>query len=306
MSILWTFQSVSGERYNLWVHATLHQEQVMIAFRWKKKSISLVVQMMTTEKMICLFMTSTPTNGLFFLVQEKCHFQDLEQKVCIMIINYISLAGIKRKVEIFIKTYFTTIWHLRNGLMWDHYKQETHQVKELIILLFSGTVDFSFMVDMMARRGLETCTSAALKIKNISGRKSKVMEYNLWIDLVTQLLFSKTQCSYLVAGMVMILWMISTNTVSYQTTGTKSIGQMDHHHNQGIDTLQLFVEVIFTFLVVLILTSRDSMTFISLILTCVNGWKSIQLVMLRNQEHSTDQLYSATLCISLADLMDKD
>ena len=145
----------------------------------------------------------------------------------------------------------------------------------------------------MERRGLETCISAASRIRNTSGRKLKVMEYNLLIDLDTQLLSFRILCSSLEDGMAMIQWMIFSNTVSFLITGMKFTELMVLHLNLDI-VIQLSSAVAtFTSSVVLTPTNKDSMIFISLISISVNGQKLTQSATLRNQEPSIDQSYLA-------------
>ena len=130
-------------------------------------------------KMIYMCMIFSKINGQCYPTKENFLFQDLVQKEYVMIINYISSVVIKRKVETSIKIYSITISKSKNGLMWVHYKVETCQVRELIIRLFYGMEDSSYMVAMMERNGLEICTNVVLKIRNTNGKKSKVMELSL-------------------------------------------------------------------------------------------------------------------------------
>jgi hypothetical protein len=149
------------------------------------------------------------------------------------------------------------------------------------------------MVDMMERRGSETCINVVSRIRNTSGRKLKVMEYNLLIDSDTQLLYFKILCSSLEDGMAMIQWMIFSNIVSYLITGMKFTEPMVLHHNLDIVIRPSYAVATFTSSVVLTPTNKDSMTSISLILISVNGQKLIQLVTLRNPELFIDQSYLA-------------
>lgn len=110
-----------------------------------------------------------------------------------------------------------------------------YQVKGQTILWFSGMVASSCTAATMVRKGMVICTSAALKIKGISGRRFKLKVLNPSIDLVTPQLYTRTLCSYLAAGMGMILWMTFINTVFSQITGTKSTDQTVPHLNQDTD-----------------------------------------------------------------------
>lgn len=145
----------------------------------------------------------------------------------------------------------------------------------------------------MERRDLEICISAASKIRNTSGRKLKVMEYNLLIDSDTQLLSFRILCSFLEDGMAMILWMTFSNTVSYLITGMKFTEPTVLHHNLDIVIQPSSVVATYTSLVVLTPINKDSMTSISLISISVNGQKLTQLVTRRNPELSIDQSYLA-------------
>lgn len=89
---------------------------------------------------------------------------------------------------------------------------------------------------MTARKGSETCTSAVSRIKSISGKRFRVMEFSHLIGLDTQLLYFKIPCLSLEAGMVMTQWMTSSSIVSSPTTGMRSTEQMDHLHSQDIGT----------------------------------------------------------------------
>jgi hypothetical protein len=71
--------------------------------------------------------------------------------------------------------------------------------------------------------------------------------------------------------MVMIPWMISSNTVFFLTIGMKSTELMVHLHNRGIVILLSFVEIKSTYLEVSIQISNVLMTSINLILIKENG-----------------------------------
>jgi hypothetical protein len=73
--------------------------------------------------------------------------------------------------------------------------------------------------------------------------------------------------------MAMIQWMISSSTVSCQTTGMKFIVLMVRLHSLDIVTQLLSAVIKFTSSEESILISKDSMISINLISTNVNGLK---------------------------------
>ena len=178
--------------------------------------------------------------------------------------------------------------------------------KGLIIPLYFGMAGCTFTEAMTAKKGLETCTNAALKTKNTSGSKLKVKEFNLWIGLGIRQWCFKTACSSLEGGMGMIPWTIFISTVSCQIIGMKSIEQTGHLLNQGIATQQSFVGATYMSLAELIPISNGLTTYTSSSLTKGNGRKSIALGNLLNLERFIEPLFSAISCTLSEVLTGKD
>jgi hypothetical protein len=100
--------------------------------------------------------------------------------------------------------------------------------------------------------------------------------------------------------------MISSSIVSYQTTGTKSIGQMVLLPNLDTGTQLSFAVTTYTFLEELTPISRDLMMCINLTLIKGNGQKLIVLVNHLSQELSIDPSSSAMSCTLLVALTARD
>ena len=96
-----------------------------------------------------------------------------------MTTSFTSSEVIRKSQEISIKTFSIMTYRSKNGLMSVLNSPEKCHARGLTIPWCSGTADFLFMVVMTARRGLETCTSAASRTKNTSGKKFRVMEFSL-------------------------------------------------------------------------------------------------------------------------------
>ena len=158
-------------------------------------------------------------------------------------------------------------------MIWLVYRVETYRARGLITRSYFGMEECTSMEATTARRGLETCTNAALRTRSTSGRRLRVKVSSHSTGLVTLQSCSRTRCSSLEDGMAMIPWMISSSTVSFRITGMRFIVQMAHLLSLGIGILLLSVEAIYTFLEESIPISSVSMTFTNLISTKESGQK---------------------------------
>ena len=134
--------------------------------------------MTMTGKMIFMFLIYFWISGHFCQIKEKFLYPDQERKEYILTINYFSLEAIKKRVEIFIKISFITIYRKSNGMMLVHYKAEKFLVKELTIRLFYGMEDYLCMGAMTEKKDMEICSNVVLRTKNSNGKKYKVKETN--------------------------------------------------------------------------------------------------------------------------------